>query len=74
MNLKHYVKWHICSNSQPYMNDMAPRVPVVCPHIHVQQGLFMEMSSKCCQCIFKTPRLLWNKRENNHHLNVVVQL
>lgn len=48
----------LCFYGQPYMNDVALGVPVVCPHVHVQQGLFMESSCKCSQCVLKTPRLL----------------
>lgn len=46
------------------MNDVASGVPVVRPHVHVQHGLFVEASGKCSQRVLKTPRLLWDEREN----------
>lgn len=56
-----YKWWY---RGQPYMNDVASGVPVVGPHVHVQQGLFVEASGKCSQCVLKTPRLLWDERGN----------
>lgn len=44
-----------------YINDVALRVPVVCPHVHVEQDLFVETSGQRCQRVLKAPCLLCSK-------------
>lgn len=65
-----WCEYKLCYRGQPYMNDVASGVPVVGPHVHVQQGLFVEASGKCSQCVLKTPRLLWDEKEIHSHLKL----
>ncbi len=52
-----------------YINNMALRVPVVRPHVHVQQNLLVETGGKRCKCVLKAPCFLCINR-NKLALNI----